>query len=440
MNMTQKLGNKGHFSKVSQSKMKIGIMCHSSCGGSTRIATGLAKELSRRGHSVHLFTQRVPFGYCNSSNGVVLHTTTTEHKNNHHPAYLYTSWTDKEIDDFKTRVLEVAATKKLDVLHFHYAVPFGFIVAEIKQRLRQAAPLLVGTLHGTDVSEYGNDPVKGPKLARALRHVDVLTTVSANHARLSADVFGLPKPPEVVSNFVDLLKFRPHINSTSQSRPKIAYISNFRPVKNPKSMVRIFLDIRKQIDSELWLVGDGPEMEAVKLIFKDSEFENDVTFWGIQKQVAPILAQTDLLLLTSLYESFSLSALEAMACGVPVLAPKVGGIPEVVVDGKTGFLYPDGEHSHAANIAVKLLSDSDMKNQTKKSAILHSHNFNINKIVSVYEEVYGRAQYSGFGVQCSVFSNAQPVTRNSQPMTIKSLIIVQCNMYPSSDLYKPERN
>ena len=252
--------------------MKIGIMCHSSCGGSTRIGTELAVELSRRGHRVHLFSQTVPFGYCESTNGVILHTTIPDHKNNHHPASLYTTWTDKEIEAFKTRVLEVAVTDRLDVLHFHYAVPFGFVAAEIKQRLRQAAPLLVGTLHGTDVSVHGNDPVKGPKLAQALRHMDLLTTVSANHARLSADVFGFLKQPEVVSNFVDLSKFCPHINnkqrSTVRSRPKIAYISNFRQVKDPQSMAHIFLGIRKQIDAELWLIGDGPEMEAVKTIFK----------------------------------------------------------------------------------------------------------------------------------------------------------------------------
>jgi len=375
-----------------KSAMKIGIMCHSSCGGSTRVATELAVELSRRGHRVHLFTQTVPFGYCNSTNGVVLHTTTPGHKNNNHPATLYTAWTAEEIEAYKTRILEVASMEKLDVLHFHYAVPFGFVAAEIKQRLRQAAPLLVGTLHGTDVSVYGNDPIKGPQLAQALRHMDLLTTVSANHARLSADVFGLVKQPEVISNFVDVLKFRPHINkkinSTPRSRPKIAYISNFRRVKDPQSMAHIFLGVRKQIDAELWLIGDGPEMETVKTIFKKSEFENDVIYWGIQKQVVPILAQTDLLLLTSLYESFSLAALEAMACGVPVLAPNVGGIPEVVVDGKTGFLYPANQHSHAVNIAIKLLSDPDINKKTKNQAILHSHNFDINKVVSVYENFY----------------------------------------------------
>ena len=373
---------------MAQSEMKIGIMCHSSCGGSTRVATELAKELFRRGHRVHLFTQTAPFGYHNSTNGVILHTTTPDHKNNHHPAYLYTSWTDKEIEAFKNRVLEVTISDKLDVLHFHYAVPFGFVAAEIKQRLRQDAPLLVGTLHGTDVTVYGTDPVKGPRLAQALSHMDLLTTVSANHARLSADVFGLLKQPEVVSNFVDLLKFRPRINSTPRSRTKIAHISNFRPVKDSKSMAHIFLDIRKQLDSELWLIGDGPEMETIKNIFRDSEFENDVIYWGIQKQVAPILAQADLLLLTSLYESFSLAALEAMACGVPVLAPKVGGIPEVVVDGKTGFLYPAEEHPHAVNIAVELLSDANISKKTKNGAILHSQNFDINKIVSVYENFY----------------------------------------------------
>jgi N-acetyl-alpha-D-glucosaminyl L-malate synthase BshA len=375
--------------------MKIGIMCHSSCGGSTRIGTELAVELSRRGHRTHLFSQTVPFGYCESTNGVILHTTTPDHKNNHHPASLYTAWTDKEIEAFKTRVLEVAATDRLDVLHFHYAVPFGFVAAAIKQRLRQAAPLLVGTLHGTDVSVHGNDPVKGPKLAKALRHMDLLTTVSDNHARLSADVFGLLKQPEVVSNFVDLSKFRPHINnkrrSAARSRPKIAHISNFRPVKDPQSMAHIFLNVRKQIDSELWLIGDGPEMETVKAIFKESEFENDVIYWGIQKEIFPILAQADLLILTSQYESFSLAALEAMACGVPVLAPKVGGIPEVVVDGKTGFLYPANEHSHAVDIAVKLLTAPDIKKMVKNEAIIHSYNFEKNKIVSVYEDFYSES-------------------------------------------------
>jgi N-acetyl-alpha-D-glucosaminyl L-malate synthase BshA len=322
----------------------------------------------------------------------VLHTTSTEHKNNYHPSYLYTSWTEKEIEAFKICILKVIDRDKLDILHFHYAVPFGFVAAEIKQCLRQAAPLIVGTLHGTDVSVYGNDPVRGPKLAQALRHMDVLTTVSVNHARLSADVFGLHKQPEVVSNFVDLLKFRPYINNkpevTRRSRPRITYISNFRPVKDPISMAHIFLDIRKQIDAELWLIGDGPEMKAVKEILEDSEFENDVTYWGIQKQVVPILAQTDLLLLTSLYESFSLAALEAMACGVPVIAPEVGGIPEVVVDGKTGFLYPADEHSHAVSIGVKLLSDPKISRKAKNEAILHSHNFDINKVVSKYENFY----------------------------------------------------
>lgn len=371
--------------------MKIGIMCHSSCGGSTRIATELSKELSRRGHRVHLFTQTVPFGYCESSNGVILHTTTPEHKNNH-PATLYTSWTAGEIEAFRNRILEVAATERLDILHFHYAVPFGFVAAQVKQRLRQSAPLLVGTLHGTDVIRYGNDPVKGPRLAQALHHMDLITTVSSKHARLSENVFDLPKPPEVISNFVDVLKCRSHINkkqcATSRSRPKIAHISNFRPVKDPQSMAHIFIDIRKQTDAELWLIGDGPEMESVKTIFKKSEFENDVIYWGLQQQVIPILAQTDLLLLTSLYESFSLAALEAMACGVPVLAPKVGGIPELVVDGNTGFLYPANQHSQAVEIAVKLLSDPDENRAMKKQAIIHSHNFEKNKVVSVYENFY----------------------------------------------------
>jgi len=394
--------------------MKIGIMCHSGCGGSTRVATELAAELTRRGHKVHLFAQTVPFGYCESSNGVIMHTTTPDPENNHHPACLHTAWTNKEIEAFKTRVLEVAVTDKLDVLHFHYAVPFGFIAAEIKQRLRREAPVLVGTLHGTDVTVHGNDPVKGPQLAQALNHIDLLTTVSSGHARLSADVFGLLKQPEVIYNFVDLLKFRPRVNtklhSTSRCRPKIVHVSNFRPVKDPQSVAYIYLGVRRQIDAELWLIGDGPEMKEVKTIFKGSGFENDVTYWGIQKDVGSILAQADLLLLTSLYESFSLAALEAMACGVPVLAPKVGGIPEVVVDGKTGFLYPAKEHSHAVKYAVKLLSDFNINKMMKDEAIAHSHNFGKNKAVSAYEDFYKKSMnMQGSKERCGL-----RVTRNPQ--------------------------
>ena len=372
--------------------MKIGIMCHSSCGGSSRIATELAMELSHRGHIVHLFSQTLPFSFCESTNGVFLHTTISDHKNNNHPTSLYTAWTNKEVEAFKNCVIEVVNTEKLDILHFHYAVPFGFVAAEIKDYLHQDAPLIVGTLHGTDVTIYGNDPVKGPQLEKALRHTDLLTAVSAKHAHLAADVFGLLEPPKVIFNFVDLSKILPNLNSKripmAPSKPKIVHISNFRPVKDPQSMAHIFLGVRKQIDTELWLIGDGPEMEAVKAIFKESEFEDDVKYWGIQKEIFPILAQTDLLLLTSLYESFSLVALEAMACGVPVLAPRVGGLPEVVVDGKTGFLYPVNEHSRAVEIAVRLLSDTEIKKRTKNEAIVHSHNFEKNKVVSVYEDFY----------------------------------------------------
>lgn len=374
--------------------MRIGIMCHSSFGGSARVATNLAAELARQRHRVHLFTRTTPFGAWDYASGVILHKITPDREDDLHPASLYTDWPAEALQAFVSHVLDVIATEGLDVLHFHYAVPFAFAAAEVRRRLGQGAPLLVGTLHGTDVTVHGKDPVKGPQLAQTLRHMDALTTVSASHARLAADVFGLPTWPEVILNFVDLSRFRPRGHTqrdpNTHSRPKIVHVSNFRPVKDPQSMARIFVGIQEQMEAELWLIGDGQEMEALKSIFQQSGFENDVHYWGLQCDVAPLLAQTDLLLMTSLYESFCLAALEAMACGVPVLATKVGGLPEVVVHGKTGFLFPLGDHDLAVRLAVSLLSDPTRHRIMREAAVRHARQFGSKQIVPAYEDLYQR--------------------------------------------------
>lgn len=290
--------------------MKIGVMCHSSFGGSTRVATELASELARRGHRVHLFTRTMPFGCWGQASGVVLHRIVPDDENIIHPAKLYTDWPPSELQTFLSRLLQVITDEGLDLLHFHYAVPFAFLAGEVKRELRGAAPMLIGTLHGTDVTIHGRDPIKGAYLAATLLNRDALTTVSRSHAHLSKEVFGLSAFPRVIPNFVDLSEFRPR-HRPRLSIPRIVHVSNFRPVKDPQSAARIFLRIREKMNAELWLIGDGQEMDEIKFIFKQNAFGNDVHFLGLRCDVPSILAQADLLLVTSLHESFCLAALEA---------------------------------------------------------------------------------------------------------------------------------
>ena len=377
--------------------MRIGVMCHASFGGSARVGTELAIALARRGHRVHLFTGTPHLGSWDHVPGLVLHIVEPNGADQLHPARLHTDWSEGDLHRYTQCIERVIATEGLDVLHFHYAVPFAFVAQRLRDTLGDATPWLIGTVHGTDVTHFGKDSAIGPRLVGALKSTDVLTTVSTSHAGLAATAFGLSSPPHVIPNFVDLSRFRPNscVRSSRRSRPRIAHISNFRPVKDPQSMARIFLQVRARMDAELWLIGGGEEMAAVRSLFQRSPFAHDVVYLGLQRDVAPFLRQVDLLLMTSLYESFSLVALEAMACGVPVLATQVGGLPEVVMHGSTGMLFPLGDQALATDMAVSLLSDPVRHRVMRGAAIRHSRQFGVDRIVPVYEALYRRELTEG---------------------------------------------
>jgi N-acetyl-alpha-D-glucosaminyl L-malate synthase BshA len=372
--------------------MRIGIMCHSSLGGSSRIAIELATALVKQNHRVHLFTRSTPFGHWKTLEGLTRHQIVPSNVIDDNPADLYINWPPEEIQAYLSSIMDVISSDGLDVLHFHYAIPFASIAADVKRQCGPAGPLVVGTLHGTDVSTHGRNRFIGPQLSQVLQQMDALTTVSANHAQLATDVLGLPSSPRIIPNFVNLSRFQPNgngkINSRISTKPIIVHVSNFRLVKQPQSIAKIFLEISNYIDAELWLVGDGEELEAVKVLIQQNGVEDRVRYWGLQHDVSTLLAQSDLLLMSSHAESFCLTALEAMACGVPVLATRVGGVPEVVVDGQTGILFEVGDQETAVREAVGLLSDPVKHATMRAAAIQRASHYSRDKIVPEYETLY----------------------------------------------------
>lgn len=369
--------------------MRIGLLCHRGVGGSARIAVDLGNALAARGHTVHLFARTFPLGIETFARGVTFHPLCEG--DGHAPAssFLDDNWSRLDLDLLARRVEGVARSAGLDVLHFHYAMPFAWVAAEAVRRLGSTAPLLVGTLHGTDVSVHGRS-AQGPSLARALARADRLTTVSRSHAWLATQTFSLPHPPDLIPNFVDVARFRPtNGGARDRGRPRrIVHVSNFRPVKDPASVVRVFTSVRRNIDAELWLVGDGEAMPAVQAAVRRARLERHVRFFGLHPAVERVLPHAELLLLTSRSESFCLAALEAAACGVPCVAPRLGGLPELVVHGETGVLFRPADEAGAARAVLGLLDKPETLARMRREALRRANMFASETMVPRYERVY----------------------------------------------------
>jgi L-malate glycosyltransferase len=299
-------------------------------------------------------------------------------------------WSRADVTALAARVVSVAAAERLEVLHVHYAMPFARVAAEVR-RLDGHSPRLVATLHGTDVSVHGAHPRTGPALARALEGVDALTTVSRSHARLSVETLKLSFEPVVIPNFVNVERFRPTDRGRANGhRPVVIHVSNFRRVKDPEAVARVFGRVRREVDAELWLVGDGEMMAAVRARLVGAGLEGHVRRFGLHDHVEEILPHAQVLLLTSRAESFCLAALEAAACGVPVVAPRVGGVPEVVADGETGELFEPGDEEAAAGLVVRLLRDPFRRSAMAVAAVRRARRFGGEVVVPRYEALYRR--------------------------------------------------
>jgi N-acetyl-alpha-D-glucosaminyl L-malate synthase BshA len=349
----------------------------------------LANELGRRGHRVFLFARTAPFGVEAFAPGVRF-LGLNGHGEAPATGRLEIEWTPRELRGLVQRILSVAETVPLDVLHFHYAVPFARVVEEVGRRLGPRAPRLVGTLHGTDVTIHGGHRRTRRSLARRLSALDAVTTVSRRFAALSARVFGLHGGPLVIPNFVDLARFRPAPEVSPPRRPRVVHVSNFRPVKNPEMVIEVFARVRRELDAELWLVGDGEGMRSVRELAREARVEGDVRMFGLRRDVERIVRHSDVLLVTSRSESFCLAALEAAACAVPVVASRVGGLPEVVTHGETGLLYAPGDRVAAARAVLELLQDPPRRAMLGEAARARAARYSSGAIVSRYERLYRR--------------------------------------------------
>lgn len=371
--------------------LRVGLLCHRGVGGSTRIAVDLAEGLAARGHAVHLFARTYPLGRTRFVPGVAFHPLVSGDGHAPPSPHLDTKWSAEDLIRMTQRVVAVGSAHQLDVLHFHYAVPFAWMAAAVRRRLGAQSPVVVGTLHGTDVSGYGVS-LAGGALARPLREVDALTTVSRTYVELATRTFFLSRPPEHIPNFVDIGRFRPADTHHHRSgrRPRIVHVSNFRPVKDPAAVARVFLRVWRDLDAELWLVGDGEGMASVRSALERWGLDRDVRFFGLHPAVEAVLPQADVLLLTSRIEAFGLAALEAAACGVPTVGPRIGGLPEVVLDGETGLLYEPGDEEEAASAVRRLLFDHDRRRAMATRAVTRAAGFSSATMVGRYEDLYRR--------------------------------------------------
>jgi len=370
--------------------MRIGITGYPVYGGSGVVATELGIDLAGRGHEVHFITYAPPFRMPHFVEGVFYHEVEV-------PAYPLFEYPPYSLA-LSVAMQDVTLKHGLDILHVHYAVPHATSALLAKQMLGDASPKIVTTLHGTDITLVGQDPSYHTITRYSIRSSDAITAVSEYLRRETVDRFDLPEGCiDVIPNFVDLELYKrdatPCHRSTfvqSDDERLIAHVSNFRPVKRVEDVVRVFERIAGELPARLLLVGDGPERGRAQRVAEDLGVGDRVVFLGKQQSVVEILSCAELFLLPSESEAFGLVALEAMACGVPVVASRVGGIAEVVSEPDAGRLAPVGDVDAMAEAALHFLSDDATWARASAAARAAATRFSADVVVPRYEALYRR--------------------------------------------------
>ncbi len=373
--------------------MVVGILCHDSWGGSSRIAVQLAEYLAGKGHEVHLFTLCPAMFQTRGSSHLHRHYLCEWSETGRDPSKLYCNWGDAHLDGYTKMVLDKIDRYGISLLNYHYAVPFAEITSRIRRSANHSMVKTIGTLHGTDVSIFGKDSGKDSGLARSLREADLLTTVSESYAVQSHRYFQLSQKPTVIRNFIDLSRYEPKRAAARNvqacnGRYVATHISNFREIKNPLLAVELFDGIRKELDSELWLVGEGELLEPTQQRIRSLGLSSSAKHLGSTLEVCSVLAQSDTLIVSSHSESFCLAALEAMACGVLVLAPRVGGLPELITNGHDGILYEPGRPYEGVREAIRVLKDPRLRSIIASNAIRTATKYSTRKGGDAYERAY----------------------------------------------------
>jgi len=368
--------------------MKIGITCYPTYGGSGVVATELGKELASRGHDVHFISYALPIRLT-MTDRIYFH----EVEVLSYPLFEYPPY-DLVL---ATKMAEVITRVDLDILHVHYAIPHSISAYLAKMMLKDRVVPFVTTLHGTDITLVGNDRSYLPITRFGIEQSDAVTAVSEYLRQRTIQEFQIQRRVDVVPNFVDCNVYGRAVERSlrkrfaSEDEGLLIHISNFRPVKRVEDVIGIFARVRERTKARLLMVGDGPERPKAEWLAHNHGIEDHVTFVGKQNDMNELLAISDILLLPSELESFGLVALEAMACEVPVIATKVGGIPEVVQDGVEGFLYDVGDIDSMAEGCLRILENPEVRQTLGRAARDHANReFCASKIVLRYEELYRR--------------------------------------------------
>jgi L-malate glycosyltransferase len=386
--------------------MRIGIVCYPTFGGSGVLATELGKALAQKGHMVHFITYQQPVRLTGFIPNIFYHEVQV-------PTYPLFDYPPYETALASTMV-DVIKNNDLDLLHVHYAIPHAsaaYMAKKILEKEGKTIPVIT-TLHGTDITLVGRDKTYAPVVAFSINQSDGITAVSENLRDETYKTFNIEKEIEVIYNFVDVARFtRKPIDAFKKviapnGERILMHASNFRKIKRVQDVVKIFHEVHKELPSKLLFVGDGPERQMAEELSRSLGVCDDVRFVGKQEQMEDILAIADLFLLTSDYESFGLAALEAMASGVPVVSTNAGGLKEIMIQGKTGFMADIGDVKSMSRHALDILQDDEVLKTFKMNAAAHAKKYDISNIVPVYEKLYERFLIQGDSFHIS----AEPTT------------------------------
>ncbi len=368
--------------------MKIGILCYPTYGGSGIVATELGMSLANKGYEVHFISSALPARLDITNPNIFFHKVNVQT----YPLFQYQPY-DIALSSMIYRVVNLY---KLDLLHAHYAIPYAYAAFTAKQMLKEEGKdiPLVTTLHGTDITLVGQHPSYKHAVEFSINQSDTITSVSESLKRDTLQFFKITKPIEVINNFIDNSEFDDYVECSrkqfaSDDEKILIHVSNLRPVKRVDEVLEIFKNVNSKVKSKLIIIGEGPDMEKINEFLEDNpDLIGKIRLLGKVNDLYRILQLSDVFLLPSEQESFGLAALEAMAANTPVISSNAGGIPEVNIQGETGYLAEIGNVDAMSNYAIKLLSDDQLLSEMKKKAKEQAIRFDLKNILPLYEKMY----------------------------------------------------